>query len=179
MSFAFAEAKGVRVFSGAEQILRLIDRLSCTVTLRNAGIPMPDTIVTEDPETAHKTVLLYGEAVFKPLYSTKARGMSVIRAADGEAVVRQSIRTFHNENRMMYIQKKENLKGRDFGMVFLGGEYLGSYARVTGSDSWNTTIHHGGKYMPYAATPELIDLGYRAQAPFKMDFTTVDVAITG
>ncbi len=103
-----AEAKGVRVFSGAEQILRLIDRLSCTVTLRNAGIPMPDTVVTEDPETAHKTVLLYGEAVFKPLYSTKARGMSVIRAADGEAVVRQSIRTFHNENRMMYIQKKEN-----------------------------------------------------------------------
>ncbi len=172
-----AEAKGVRVFSGAEKILRLIDRLSCTVSLRNAGIPMPETVVTEDVETAYKTVGNYGEAVFKPLYSTKARGMCVIKAADGEAQVRKEIRKFQNENQMMYIQKKKDLKGQDFGMVFLGGEYLGSYARVTGSDSWNTTIHHGGKYMPYEATPELIELGFRAQAPFKMDFTTVDVAI--
>ena len=173
-----AEAKGVRVFSGAEKILRLIDRLSCTVSLRNAGIPMPETVVTEDVETAYKTVGNYGEAVFKPLYSTKARGMCVIRAADGEAQVRKEIRKFQNENQMMYIQKKKDLNGQDFGMVFLGGEYLGSYARVTGGDSWNTTIHHGGKYMPYEATPELIKLGYRAQVPFKMDFTTVDVAIT-
>ena len=173
-----AEAKGVRVFSGAEKILRLIDRLSCTVSLRNAGIPMPETVVTEDIETACKTVGNYGEAVFKPLYSTKARGMCVIKAADGEAQVRKEIKKFQNDNQMMYIQKKKDLNGQDFGMVFLGGEYLGSYARVTGGDSWNTTIHHGGKYMPYEATPELIELGYRAQVPFKMDFTTVDVAIT-
>ncbi len=173
-----AEAKGVRVFSGAEKILRLIDRLSCSVSLRNAGIPMPETVVTEDIETACRTVGNYGEAVFKPLYSTKARGMCVIKAADGEAQVRKAIRKFQNENQMMYIQKKKDLNGQDFGMVFLGGEYLGSYARVTGGDSWNTTIHHGGKYMPYEATPELIELGYRAQLPFKMDFTTVDVAIT-
>ena len=104
--------------------------------------------------------------------------MCVIRAADGDARVRKSIEAFRNENQVMYIQKKKDLQGRDFGMVFLGGEYLGSYARVSGSDSWNTTIHHGGKYMPYEATPELIELGYRSQAPFKMDFTTVDVAIT-
>ena len=173
-----AEAKGVRVFSGAEKILRLIDRLSCSVSLRNAGIPMPETVVTEDIETACRTVGNYGEAVFKPLYSTKARGMCVIKAADGEAQVRKAIRKFQNENQMMYIQKKKDLNGQDFGMVFLGGEYLGSYARVTGGDSWNTTIHHGGKYMPYEATPELIELGYREQLPFKMDFTTVDVAIT-
>jgi len=38
-----AEAAGVRVFSRAVNILRLIDRLSCTVTLRNAGVPMPET----------------------------------------------------------------------------------------------------------------------------------------
>ena len=104
--------------------------------------------------------------------------MCVIRLADGEARVRDAIDAFRNDNRMMYIQKKRDLQGRDFGMVFLGGEYLGSYARVTGSDSWNTTFHHGGKYMPFEATQDLIELGFRAQAPFKMDFTTVDVALT-
>lgn len=172
------EAAGVQVFSGAENILRLIDRLSCTVTLANAGIPMPATLVTEDPEQAYLAVERYGEAVFKPLYSTKARGMCVIKAAQGKTRVKKAIHDFRNDNPMMYIQQKKDLQGRDFGMVFLGGDYLGSYARVTSSDSWNTTIHHGGKYMQYEAGPDLIDLGYRAQAPFGMDFTTVDVAIT-
>lgn len=173
-----AEAKGVRVFSAAEKILRLIDRLSCTVSLVNAGIPMPDTVVTEDSGKAFDAVMDYGQAVFKPLYSTKARGMCVIGAGGDKKKIRKSIREFQSANPMMYIQKKVDLQGRDFGMVFLGGEYLGSYARVTKSNSWNTTIFHGGKYMGYEATPDLIDLGYRAQAPFEMDFTTVDVAIT-
>ena len=173
-----AEANGVRVFSGAEKILRLIDRLSCTVSLVNAGIPMPETIITEDQDKAYEAVKRFRQAVFKPLYSTKARGMCVIKATDKEKEIRKAIREFHAQNPMMYIQKKKDLKGRDFGMVFLGGEYLGSYARVTESDSWNTTIFHGGKYMAYEASEELINLGYRAQAPFEMDFTTVDVAIT-
>ena len=34
------------------EILRLIDRLSCTVTLAGADIPMPDTRVTEDANAA-------------------------------------------------------------------------------------------------------------------------------
>jgi tetrahydromethanopterin:alpha-L-glutamate ligase len=173
-----AEANGVRVFSGAEKILRLIDRLSCTVSLVNAGIPMPETVVTEDLDKAFEAVKRFRQAVFKPLYSTKARGMCVIKASDKEKDIRKAIMNFHAENPMMYIQKKKDLKGRDFGMVFLGGEYLGSYARVTDSDSWNTTIFHGGKYMAYKASEDLIDLGYRAQEPFGMDFTTVDVAIT-
>lgn len=173
-----AEASDVRVFSGAEKILRLIDRLSCTVSLANAGIAMPETVVTEDVEQAFEIVNRFEEAVFKPLYSTKARGMCVINSSGSEDEIMKAIRAFRDENPMMYIQKKKNLEGRDYGMVFLGGDYLGSYARVTSGDSWNTTIHHGGKYMAYEASDELIELGRRAQAPFGMDFTTVDVAIT-
>ncbi len=64
-----AEQAGVRVFSPAEHILRLIDRLSCTVTLRNAAIPMPPTRVTENVDSALMAVRDFGSAVFKPLYS--------------------------------------------------------------------------------------------------------------
>ncbi|MES9845678.1 MAG: hypothetical protein ABW131_13600, partial [Candidatus Sedimenticola sp. 6PFRAG5] len=79
-----AEQAGVRVFSGAENMLRLIDRLSCTVTLRNAHIPMPDTLVTEDMEAAMTAVKTFGSAVFKPLFSTKARGMCIIDAEQSD-----------------------------------------------------------------------------------------------
>ena len=79
---------------------------------------------------------------------------------------------------MMYIQQKVDLPGRDLGMVFLDGEYLGSYARVSKGDAWNTTIHSGGKYAAHTPPDDVIALARRAQAPFGMDFTTVDVAET-
>jgi ribosomal protein S6--L-glutamate ligase len=173
-----AEQAGVRVFSRAENMLRLIDRLSCTVTLRNAGIPMPATRVTEDVAAAVDAVQAFGSAVFKPLYSTKARGMCVIDAGDDAAQIKRAIRAFYKDNPMMYIQQKIDLPGRDLGMVFLGGEYLGSYARVSGGEAWNTTIHSGGRYASFTPDDAVIKLAQRAQALFGMDFTTVDVAET-
>jgi len=173
-----AEQAGVRVFSRAENMLRLIDRLSCTVTLRNAAIPMPATRVTEDIGAALAAVEAFGSAVFKPLYSTKARGMCVIDARSDQSSVEQEIRAFQAENPMMYIQQKIELPGRDLGLVFLNGEYLGSYARVTQDDAWNTTIHSGGRYAPHTPADDVIELARRAQALFDMDFTTVDVAET-
>lgn len=173
-----AQARGVKVFSDAERILRLIDRLSCTVTLRNAGIPMPDTRVTEDPQAALAAVKAFGAAVFKPLFSTKARGMCIIGSDQSDAGILAEIEAFQRHNPMLYIQRKLELSGRDLGMVFLGGEYLGTYARVAQSDTWNTTINSGGRYEAYQADAELIELARRAQEPFGLDFTTVDVALT-
>ena len=173
-----AENAGVRVFSGAENMLRLIDRLSCTVTLRNAGIPMPNTRVTEDVDAAMKAVREFGSAVFKPLFSTKARGMCIIDGDLPEKAMKTAVQDFRRNNPMMYIQRKLDLSGRDLGMVFLGGKYLGTYARVSQDDSWNTTINSGGRYEGYSPPDDIIDLAYRAQAPFDMDFTTVDVAET-
>ncbi|NVJ92884.1 MAG: GAK system ATP-grasp enzyme [Methylocystaceae bacterium] len=173
-----AEGRGVRVFSRAETIIRMIDRLSCTMTLRNGGIPMPKTRICEDVKTALAIVRDYGEAVFKPLYSTKARGMCVISADDDEDVIIREIEAFKTDNQVMYIQQKLDLPGRDYGMVFLGGQYLGTYARVSQSDSWNTTIHNGGKYALFEPPQSTIDLAAKAQALFGMDFTTVDVADT-
>lgn len=173
-----AEAAGVKVFSKAENILRLIDRLSCTVTLRNAGIPMPETRVTEDLRSAMDAVNDFGSAVFKPLYSTKARGMCVIESSGTPERIEREITAFQADNPMMYIQKKIVLPGRDLGMVFLAGEYLGTYARVSQGDAWNTTIHSGGRYAEHNPSSEIIELARNAQAPFGMDFTTVDVAET-
>ena len=173
-----AEQAGVRVFSRAVNILRLIDRLSCTVTLRNAGIPMPATRVTEDVGAALTAVQDFGSAVFKPLYSTKARGMCVIDAQCDHAEVEREIRAFQAENPMMYIQQKIDLPGRDLGLVFLGGDYLGTYARVSKDAAWNTTIHSGGRYAAHTPPAAVIELAQRAQALFDMDFTTVDVAET-
>lgn len=174
-----AESRGIRVFSGVDNMLRLVNRLSCTVRLREQGIPMPDTVITEQPRVALQAVKRFGSAVFKPLFSTKARGMCVLDAQQDDATLLKAIEEFRQHNPMMYVQQKRDLSGWDLGMVFLGGEYQGTYARVAQQkDSWNTTINSGGRYQAYEPEAELIELGRRAQAPFEMDFTTVDVALT-
>ena len=171
-----AEAAGVRVFSPAENVIRLMDRLACTVTLRNAGIPMPKTVITEDVDAARGALDRFGAAVLKPLFSTKARGMVLLDADAPDADAQ--IAAFKAANPVMYVQQKADLSGEDLGMVFLNGEYICTYARVSQSGAWNTTIHSGGKYAPFDPSPELIELGRRAQAPFGLTFTTVDIALT-
>ncbi len=173
----YIESRGVRVFSSPARILGLINRLSCTITLRTAGIPIPPTAITEDIGKAVEVVGRFGSAVLKPLYSTKARGMLLVDSNDTQ--LRRKLESFRDEgNPVLYIQKKLDVGGRDFGAAFLGGDYLGTYARVSAEGSWNTTIHAGGHYERHDLAPEIIEIARRAQAAFGLDFTTVDIAET-
>jgi ribosomal protein S6--L-glutamate ligase len=91
---------------------------------------------------------------------------------------KQQLENFQKENSFFYIQKKIHIGNQDLGLVFLGGEYLTTYARCKQENSWNTTIRSGGKYAPYDPPAEIIDLAKRAQDLFGLDFTCVDIAIT-
>lgn len=173
-----AEKAGVSIFSQPESILRLIDRLSCTITLSNAGIPMPATRITESITEAVSAVKDFGSAIFKPLYSTKARGMCVVNQADGKTKVLNAIQAFKAHNPMMYIQQKVALGGKDMGLMFLANQYLGAYARVSKNNAWNTTIHSGGSYEFVQPTQAIIEMADKAQRLFNMSYTTVDVAET-
>lgn len=172
----YLEAQGVRIFSKPENILRLISRLACTVTLRNAGIPMPQTIITEDLQAANEAVKKLKHVVLKPLFSTKARGMVVVKSDD--PVREEKISSFSQDNSLMYIQQMVDIPGRDLGVVFLGGRYLATYARQGNKESWNTTINSGGHYEAYEPSAEILKLAEKAQAPFALDFTCVDVVET-
>ncbi|WP_022661570.1 GAK system ATP-grasp enzyme [Paucidesulfovibrio longus] len=171
----YVAERGVPVFSSPLSILRVLDRLSCTITLQLAGIPMPPTTITESIDHALDAVREYGEAVFKPLYTSKARGMFVLR--DGPEA-RKAVEEYKAENPIMYIQKTIDLQDSDLGLAFLGGEYLTTYARCKTNGAWNTTTESGGKYAPFDPPAEVIELARKAQSLFDLDFTCVDVALT-
>lgn len=170
----FVHGQGLPIFSSPLSIMRVLDRLSCTVTLRLGGIPMPPTTITESVDEAVAAVKQYGAAVFKPLYTSKARGMTVI--TDGPEA-RTAIEEYKAEYPILYLQQKIDLPGKDLGIVFLGGKYLTTYARC-GTGAWNTTTESGGKYAPATPAPESIRVAEAAQALFNLDFTCVDVVET-
>ena len=170
---------GLPVFSNPDSMFRLIDRLSGTAALRLGGIPMPPTVITEDVEEAAATVARFGKAVFKPLYSSKARGMTVI---EDVPEAREEIADYKAAgNQVMYIQKMVSHAGGhlDLGVSFLGGDYLATYARQGSGTSWDTTTRTGGRYVPHTPSQEIIDLAHKAQSLFPdMAFTCVDVVET-
>jgi tetrahydromethanopterin:alpha-L-glutamate ligase len=173
----YVEERGVAVFSKPLSILRLLDRLSCTITLANGGIPMPPTEITEDLRHGLNAVERFGQAVVKGLYSTKARGMLLVSAEDPE--LQAKLTAFQAaDHPVLYIQQLLKLPGRDLGIAFLGGQYLGAYARVKAGDAWNTTIQSGGHYESHEPSPQILELAGRAQALFNLDFTGVDVVET-
>jgi len=171
----FLEGRGVAMFSRPGAVMGLLDRLSCTTTLALGGAPMPPTTVTEDLNAAVEAVCGYGEAIVKPLFSTKARGMRILKAGPG---LRGELAGYQREHGLFYIQKTILLGDKDLGVVFLGGEYLTTYARCRKPGAWNTTTASGGRYAPFDPPQDIIDLAWRAQDLFKLDFTCVDVALT-
>jgi ribosomal protein S6--L-glutamate ligase len=172
----FAHQRGLPMFSAPLAIMRVLDRLSCTVTLRLHDIPMPPTVITEELSVARRAVEEMGPAVLKPLYSSKGRGMEVVEPGPG---LEERLAAFKERgNHIIYVQQKLDLPGKDLGVAFLGGQYLATYARAKNSGSWNTTTRSGGRYEPYQPPAEIIELARRAQAPFNLDFTCVDVAET-
>ncbi len=167
----FLHQKGVPVFSDPNSMFRLIDRLSGTTVLRLGGIPMPPTVITEDVEEAAGAVARFGKAIFKPLYSSKARGMTVIE--DGPDTPEEIAGYKAAGNQVMYIQKMvSHAAGHlDLGVSFLGGRYLATYARQGSGSSWNTTTRAGGRYVPHSPSPEIIALAHKALYPEESRYT--------
>ncbi len=174
----FVEQCGVRIFSQPGRIMRLVDRLAGTLVLRQGGIPMPPTLITEQIDQAIEQIEAFGQAILKPLYSTKAKGMVVLNARKlTTKQLKSRLAAFKAQHGLLYIQKKLELPGQDMGLVFLNGEYMGAYARIKGN-KWHTATSGGGKYAPAQPSPETIEIARRAQALFGLDYTTVDMAET-
>ncbi|MEX0941963.1 MAG: GAK system ATP-grasp enzyme [Pseudomonadales bacterium] len=170
------ERRGFRFFSRPSKIRQMISRLSCTIHLRENGIPMPPTFISENLRDATQWALANLPVIVKPLYSTKARGMLLLENA---ATLEAELAAFQaSGERIFYLQQKFDLGGEDYGLVFLGGQYIGAYARVGDGTTWHTTTRAGGSYGPYQPPRAFIDLAEAAQQPFGLDFTCVDVADT-
>lgn len=171
-------SRGVKIFSPPENIIRVLNRLNCTVSLHQAGVPVPPTIVTEEPNEAVAAVERFGRAVLKPLYTSKARGMLVVEPGPRLMDEILNYQAYSPNQKIIYIQKFMNLPGYDLGLVFLGGKYLATYARVAHQGTWTTSTATGGRYRAAEPDPGLIEIADRAQRVFNLDFTCVDVAET-
>lgn len=173
--FSNLEDKGLPFYSSPKKLRGMISRIGCTKSLAANNIPMPDTLITENSEAALEWIKSKAGAVFKPNFSTKARGMEILK---GKTTNLEKLNQLKREFGLLYLQEMVDLPGQDFGVVFSGGKYLGTYARVGDKDSWNTTTQDGGHYAAFEPSEEILALAQKTQAIFGLDFSCVDIAET-
>ena len=170
------EAGGVPVWSSPDRLEAALDRYRMTVELAAAGIPLPETVITEDVNEAIAAVERFGSAVLKPLFTSKGRGMQRL---DPALDVRRLLTTHAREHAgPFYLQRFVKHPGRDLGVAVLDGEYIGAYWRVAGREQWMTTILSGGRYEKADPPAAAIELALRAAARFGLLFTGVDLVET-
>jgi tetrahydromethanopterin:alpha-L-glutamate ligase len=167
------EATGVPVWSAADRIEAAVDRARMTVELVRAGLPVPETVITEDVAEASAAVERFGSAVLKPLFTSKGRGMQ--RLDPSLDLARLLARHAEESPGPFYLQRFVKHPGRDLGVAVLDGEYVGAYWRVAGHDQWMTTILVGGRYERADPPADVIDLARRAARHFGLLFTGVDL----
>jgi len=167
---------GVPVVSGPEQLAITADRYRMTLELVRAGLPMPETVVTDDVGEAEAAVERFKAAVLKPLFTSKGRGMKRLRAGSDLRPVFARHREDHGLP--FYLQRFVPHPGRDLGVAVLNGRCLGAYWRVAARDQWMTTILSGGRYEPADPSPEAIAIAERAARHFGLLFTGVDLMET-
>ncbi len=168
--------RGMKIYSHPQKISQVLNRLNCTLTLSQGGIPIPPTFITENIDEGVNAIRKFKKVVLKPLFSTKARGMTVLNESMD---VKDELIEYQNRgNNLIYIQKFVEIPEKDLGIVFLGGKYLATYARVGSKKSWNTTVFDGGRYEAYEPSKEMIEIAHRAQSLFGLDFTCVDLVET-
>src|SRR5262249_49484935 len=61
-------AAGIPVLSEPARLLAVADRYRMTIELVQARLPIPETVVTEDPDEAAAAVERFGRAVLKPVF---------------------------------------------------------------------------------------------------------------
>jgi tetrahydromethanopterin:alpha-L-glutamate ligase len=162
------EDQGVRIFSPAAVIERAMDRYGMNRELASAGLPLPDTIAFESMEGLRTAVERLGDAVVKPVYTSKGRGM--FRAHRGE-----ELPEWDPENGRWLAQRFVEAPGRDIGACVLGGRYVGAFYRVAAEGNWMTTTLRGGHYEPCDLDEVGRDIAVRAANLFGLDYTVVDL----
>lgn len=166
-------ASGVPVLSPPDRLEAAVNRYRMTCELARAGLPVPETTVTEDVDEAVAAVERLGAAVLKPLFTSKGRGMQRLDPA-------MDLRAAFERHRRaglgpFYLQRLVKHPGRDLGVAVLDGAYVGAYWRVAGAHPWMTTILSGGRYERAEPGDGAITLACRAARHFGLTFTGVDL----
>lgn len=165
------EKLGVLVINPPKAIEISVDKYYSLNLLRQAGLPIPRTVATENPEEALKAFGELGkDIVTKPLFGS--RGVGSTRISDSEIATRifRALTYHHN---VIYLQEYVEHGFSDIRAFVIGERVVASMRRE--AKSWKTNVSLGAKPKPIKLSGELEDLAVKASRTIGCKVAGIDI----
>ena len=149
------------------------DKWRCLLRLYASGIPVPETLITENPFSAMHFVATKKKAVLKPLMGSLGLGSTLISDPDTAFSATRSLR---NIGMPSYYQVYLEKPGYDYRVFVVGDQVIGTMKRV--SSYWKTNIAQGAQGVAVKAEeePEVYELALKATKILGLEYAGVDIA---
>lgn len=165
------ERSGLPIVNKPSAIEKCMSKFTALSLLEEHGLPVPKTVVTENPIEALKAYYELGQdVVIKPLYGSRGFGISRVRDED---VAKRVLSDLHFLKHVLYVQEFIPHGGKDIRVFVIGGEVVASMQRV--SSGWKTNIALGAKPVPLIPNEQLSELALKACEILGCEIAGVDV----
>ncbi|WCM34896.1 RimK family alpha-L-glutamate ligase [Sulfolobus acidocaldarius DSM 639] len=165
------EKSGITLINRPDAMFVARDKFYSLVKLKNAGIPVPETAVVEDPFEAMRLVMKWKDVVIKPVVGSL--GLGSIRAEDPDIVFRVS-KSLLSINQPIYIQKYINKPQRDIRIFAVGDRILGGIYRINKS-SWKTNVAQGSLTQVITVNQDLEEITLKSMKVLGLDYAGIDI----
>jgi len=149
------------------------DKWRCLLRLSTHGIPVPETLITENPFSAMRFVTSRKKAVLKPIMGSLGLGSTLISDPDTAFTISRSLK---NIGIPSYYQIYLEKPGYDYRVFVVGEHVIGAMKRV--SSYWKTNIAQGAQGIAVKAEeePEVYELALKATRILGLEYAGVDIA---
>ena len=165
------ERLGTLIINPPKSIERSVDKFYSLTLLEEAGIPVPRTIVTENPEEALRAFEeLGGDVIVKPIFGS--RGIGSTRVSDPEIATRIFRALAYNHD-VIYIQEFIEHGFSDIRAFVIGNHVIASMKRE--AETWKTNVSRGAKPKPIKLSQEIEDLAIKAAKTIGCKIAGIDI----
>jgi RimK family alpha-L-glutamate ligase len=165
------ERNDVPVINSPPSIERAVDKYHALAILHHNQLPVPKTVVTENPKKALKAFYELGEdVVVKPLFGS--RGIGITRVTDAE-VARRIFKSLAFVHHVLYLQEFIPHSNKDIRAFVIGNHVVAAMYRL--ATGWKTNVSQGAKVVHTKLTPQLEKIAVSAAQALGCTIAGVDI----
>lgn len=171
------ELQGTLVTNSSLSIELARNKFLALLKLREAGVPVPPTLITESLPLALRFVEKWGSVVVKPVIGSMGRGVILLRDPDIAYAVFRQLLTWSQP--LMLQKYYEKIGNRDLRVLVINGEPYVAYYRVAREGSFKTNVAQGAKIEPAGSSfGDSGELAIRAAKALGLFYAGVDIMET-
>lgn len=174
-STAALEAAGHTVVNSLSTAWNSSDKVLCTLALKKAGIPTPETRLAFTEEGVMRALAKLGyPAVLKPAVGSWGRLAALLKDEDFAKAIIEDREYMHPSYQVYYLQKYVKRPPRDIRTFVIGDRTIAAIYRTSEGD-WRTNTARGGKAEPCKVTKEIDEISVKAAKAVGGRFVGVDL----